>query len=726
GLPGLPQASIPAILTAAGTTAAFATVWAAHGLYGFLAPGTAFILLGLVALATLAAALLHGPALAGLGLVGAFVAPALIDSPEPNYWALYLYLAVVTAAAFALARMRLWRWLALTAIGFGFGWLLLGLGAPASSGPEVFFVLAGFTLAAALIVGGLFYGPDRPPETLDEVSAAAVGAYVAEAAILAIATRHDPAALIAFTLLAAATVAITWRTASAAVALPGAALLSALVIAEWAVRVRVPELIAPAGATAAAFPDPGSADVGMHLALGAALAALFGVSGFLAQGRYARALVPMLWAVSALVAPIAILVALYYRVAGFERSIPFAALALLLAALYATATELLSKREPRPGQAAAEALFAVGAIAGLALALTFALEQGWLTVALALMAPGIAMIAQKRPLPMLRWMVAGAAALVCARVVYEPQIVTNLGTTPIFNWLLWGYGVPALCFWVAGYLLRQRADDVPARMLDSAAILFTVLTVTLEIRHSVGGGNIYARNSGLAELGLQASTFLAMAIGLERLRGRTHSPVHNVGAVLIAAAALLVIVFGLLLAENPLGNNQPVGGRFFNLILLGYGLPAVLAVTLALIAKQTRPMPYRAVAAGAAVVLSIMYLTLEVRRLYQGPVIGLFGHPPGDAELWTYSAVWLGFGVLLLLVGILLRSQPARLASAAVILLTVVKVFVYDLAGIGGIWRSLSFIGLGLVLVGIGWLYQRLLFPPRPQAVAPIAAAAPT
>ena len=73
GISGLPTAHIPSILTAAGTTVAYADVYAAYALYGFLAPGSAFVLLGLVALATLAAALLHGPALAGLGLVGAYV-----------------------------------------------------------------------------------------------------------------------------------------------------------------------------------------------------------------------------------------------------------------------------------------------------------------------------------------------------------------------------------------------------------------------------------------------------------------------------------------------------------------------------------------------------------------------------------------------------------------------------------------------------------------------------
>ena len=71
----LPIANIPAILTAAGTAVAFATVYAAYALYDFLAPATAFVLLGLVALGTLAAALLHGPALAGLGIAAAFVTP---------------------------------------------------------------------------------------------------------------------------------------------------------------------------------------------------------------------------------------------------------------------------------------------------------------------------------------------------------------------------------------------------------------------------------------------------------------------------------------------------------------------------------------------------------------------------------------------------------------------------------------------------------------------------
>jgi uncharacterized membrane protein len=127
-------------------------------------------------------------------------------------------------------------------------------------------------------------------------------------------------------------------------------------------------------------------------------------------------------------------------------------------------------------------------------------------------------------------------------------------------------------------------------------------------------------------------------------------------------------------------------------------------------------MPYRVAAAATAVALSVLYLTLEVRTLYHGAVLTV--GPTSDVEQYTYSAVWLAYGVVLLLAGILLRSQPARLASAAVLILTIGKVFLYDMAGLTGIFRALSLIGLGVVLVGIGLLYQRLLFPPRPSAPA--------
>jgi uncharacterized membrane protein len=719
GFAGLPTAHIPSILTAAGTTVAYATVYAAYALYDFLNPGFAFAMLGAVALATLAAALLHGPALAALGLVGAYVTPFLVSSVEPNYWALYVYLAVVTAAAFALARLRLWRWLAFTAVAFGFFWMLPGIGVSqvVDLPAHLFHAVAGYALVAALIVSGLFYGPSSEPGKIDPVSTIALSINVFGALLLVLASGHDAAALTVFTALTVATLAIAWRTDAAAAAVPVAALLTYLVILRWALAPELAQLIAPPGAAGEAAPQPWRTDIGTHIALGFGFAALFGAGGYLAQGRSESPTVPILWSACAVATPLLILIALYWRIAGFERSIPFAGLALLLAALNGFATEELGKRAPRPGLAAAGALHAAGTVAALALALTFALERGWLTVALALMVPGIAWVAERRPLPMLRWLAAAIVVLVLIRIGWEPRIVgRDVGTTPIFNWLLYGYGVPAVSFWLGGHLLRRRADDQPSRMVEAAAILFTVLLAFVEIRHYVNGGEIYRYRTGLAEVALQVCVGLAIAIGLEHVRGRTGSIVHNAGAVVVAALTLFAIVAGLWMIANPMFTGEPVGGTFFNLVLLGYGLPALLAIVLALTTRGRRPAAYRTVAASAAVLLMLSYLTLEVRTLYHGPLLAR--GQTTDAEQYTYSVVWLGYGVALLLFGIWLRSQPARLASAAITLLTVGKAFLVDMADLTGVYRALSFIGLGLVLVSIGWLYQRLLFPARPNTQA--------
>ena len=334
------------------------------------------------------------------------------------------------------------------------------------------------------------------------------------------------------------------------------------------------------------------------------------------------------------------------------------------------------------------------------------------------MAAGIAYVEHKRPLPFLRWLVAAACALVVVRIAYDPRIVGGqLGATPIFNWLLWGYGVPALAFWTAGWLLRKRADDFPSRFADSLAILFTALFFSLQIRHYINGGDIYKDSAPLAELAMHVIVGLAMTIGLERTRIVTKNIVHDVGARIVAGLTLAAIVIGLLTAQNPYFTNEPVGGPFINLIMLGYLVPAILAGILAVIYQKTRNEGFRNAAAITSVVLAMAYLTLQVRRIYQGPELA-YGSI-SNQEQYTYSVVWLLFAVLLLLVGIVRQSKAVRLASAAVMLATISKVFFIDMANLTGVWRAFSFIGLGAVLVGIGLLYQRLLFPRSGVAKAP-------
>ena len=717
----LPIANIPAILTAAGTAVAFATVYAAYALYDFLAPATAFILLGMVALGTLAAALLHGPALAGLGIAAAFVTPVLVSSEKPDFWALYIYLAIVTAAAFGLARIRLWRWLAVTTIVFALLWTFPCLQCgPSMVGPHAFHVMAGFVLASLLVVCGFMFGPPADEGQIEPISSASLAAYLAGAAMIVLTSFHADTAIVVFALMVAATLFVAWRAPASTGAIGAAAVFVFVVFAEWAVRGNPDMLVLPGGPLPGIGPAATDSSVALHLITAAIFAAGFGAAGFLAQGRASSAIIPVVWSAAAVFTPLTLLIALYARIAHLDRSIPFAILAVILAAAYGAATEALARRINRQGLPISIALFATGALGALALALTFALEKGWLTIALALMSMATAWISMQRPIPFLRWLAAILAGIVVLRVGYEPRIVGDaVGTTPIFNWLLWGYGIPALSFWVGSHMLRRRGDDAPLRMVESAAILFTVLLAFMEIRHAVNGGNVYRVNTSLAEFALQVCVTLAMAIGLERLRMRTGSIVHNVGAVLLTVYAGAVTVFGLMLLETPILWPTDVGGVFINLLLLAYALPAVLALLLSYAVAGRRRAGYANTIAAGALILALTYVTFEIRRLYHGPVLTR-GETTG-LEQYTYSIAWLAFGVVLLGIGIVFNSQRARLASAAVIALTIMKAFLIDMSTLTGVYRALSFMCLGLVLVAIGWLYQRILFRRQASPPAPVA-----
>src|SRR5205807_3512193 len=184
-------------------------------------------------------------------------------------------------------------------------------------------------------------------------------------------------------------------------------------------------------------PAATDSSVSAHRITAVIFAVGFGAAGFLAQGRFDSAKITVSWAASGVFTPLALLIALYARIAHLDRSIPFAILAVILAAAYGAATEALARRHSRPGLPISTALFATGTLSALALALTFALEKGWLTIALALMSLGTAWISMQRPIPFLRWLAAIFAAIVAARIAYDPRIVGDaVGTTPIFNWLL--------------------------------------------------------------------------------------------------------------------------------------------------------------------------------------------------------------------------------------------------------------------------------------------------
>lgn len=173
------------------------------------------------------------------------------------------------------------------------------------------------------------------------------------------------------------------------------------------------------------------------------------------------------------------------------------------------------------------------------------------------------------------------------------------------------------------------------------------------------------------------------------------------------------------MGNNPMFREEVVkGGVVINALLLGYVLPALLCMVLSW--AWSRPQwtgrsegasgaRFLTFAAGAtAILLGFVYLALEAHVMVLGNESQTYFRSSNKS--YAISAVWLLYGLALLAGGIALRNRGARLGSAIIILIVTAKVFLIDMQDLEGVWRALSFIGLGATLIGIGLVYQRFLF----------------
>jgi uncharacterized membrane protein len=726
-------APVPSVLTGAGTVALFGSLYAAHALYGFIGPGPAFILMGIVGLATMFAAALHGPALAGLGLIGALGAPLLVNSAEPNPWPAVPFVAVVCASAYGLARLRRWLWLAsAAAIGAAIwqGLFLLRLDG-ANSIDFTLASLAHLVVETALLIVAFALAPHlrtlQSEQHTDRIASEALIACGAIACLALAVISHSagsgPGWIVAVALVVAmlGLTGIRLPAVASAGAAAGVVILAAL--ATWGTYSG---LIVDPYSFFAQFPtmDAERLFVGFGLIASLALGALCfwrllnpAPLSFVKSAIYAGA---------GALTPLGALSIIYLRLAHFENNTGLAAVAGGVAAAMAVGAAVFRQRrvaEEAPAVTLGIGALAAGAIAALSLGLVFELSEGTLTVALALAALGSAFVGDRLGIPALRWCVLGLGLAVAGRFVYEPRIVGDaLGKTILFNWLLFGYGVPALAFGLAARIMRRSGEDAPMRVAQALSILCCALLLTFELRHALNDGDPFAPMSGLIEQGLFAVVGILFSLVLMELNARRADPLYSFASLGFGALTLAQTIAGLLLWENPYFSGIGIkGGAWFNGLIPGYCLPALAALILAVRARGRPPEWRRKAAAAVAVALAFAYVNLELRRLFQGTPAIAYG-PTGDGELYAYSALWLGLGILLLAYGVISRSKPARLASAALVSLTVLKVFLVDLAGLEGVLRALSFLGLGAALIGIGLVYQKLVFARRPDEEAKAAA----
>jgi uncharacterized membrane protein len=122
--PAIPDRAAPA-LAAGGVAVLFGAAYGAGPLYSLVPPLAGFILLAAASLIGLAISLRHGQLVAAVGILGAFVTPALVQTQNPSLPGLFGYLLFVTATALGVLRYAAWVWLGWATTIAGAVWVLL-------------------------------------------------------------------------------------------------------------------------------------------------------------------------------------------------------------------------------------------------------------------------------------------------------------------------------------------------------------------------------------------------------------------------------------------------------------------------------------------------------------------------------------------------------------------------------------------------------------------------
>jgi uncharacterized membrane protein len=195
--------------------------------------------------------------------------------------------------------------------------------------------------------------------------------------------------------------------------------------------------------------------------------------------------------------------------------------------------------------------------------------------------------------------------------------------------------------------------------------------------------------------------------------------------------ALYLAVAARLLVNPEVLRYQPRGGPLLNWLLYTYGVPALACLLGArwlrhaerrrgdapafdVLSGDRRYTP--GVAAFLGLLLIFWLINLEIADFYSAGryvEIDLSRHLQRDL---TRSFAWGLYAIALLVVGMVRAERGLRIVALGFVMLTVGKVFVWDLGQLTGLYRILSFLALGASLIVVSLLYQR--FARRDEAPA--------
>ncbi|MCB9893033.1 MAG: DUF2339 domain-containing protein [Planctomycetes bacterium] len=682
-------------LAAAAVIDIYACLWAAVEVFELIPGWLGWLGMVATTIAAVGLSLRLGSLVAILGLIGAFLAPLLVGRHDPNPVGLFAYLLALQAGGQFVARRRRWVWVSAISLGAGALWVITQLaGGSGEAWPGLF--LLGST--------GVFVLPELlKPEAGKSGVAGIWAASLVGTLLLAIdlsVADYAPAHWVFLGLLASGVgvlglyrkehAPLTWVSFGVTLAM----MLSHGLHSDW---------------------TPGQ-DLALALGLGSVFAAIGYCGLWKNSGGRLYSLVG--------VAPAAFVVAVLPKLAPALSGTDWMFLLLAVGAGYWML--LLPAIMFRQGVARPQMdSLLVPALLLPAMAWPFGLDLQWCVMLWSAQLVGVLALDHLLGFDTIRWfgLLLIATLDLCLLSPLMLLMGSEMGSWPLINWPNAGYlGALGACLLARRF---QPAEPAVRSFLSISACLIVLAWSGMNIHHSANGGELLTTHVSAIEFSAHVLSVLLMASWL--LSRAPHMSAKNLDLELanlrglgvgLAMSALIGGAVILFTTANPWARHEVVGGTYvLNTILIGVGVPVLFMGLLSRLLGMRGYTQQRLVgwyATGAVIVLLTL---LEVRHLFHGPKLWLGA--AGQGEQYAYSLALALLAMLALGLGVRRDSRQLRVIALVGMLACSVKVFTYDMRQLQGILRVMSFLGLGVSLMALGYVYNRFGPKPRPVEVSP-------
>ena len=731
-------------VTAAGAVILYLSIYAAFGLYQLIRPDVALLFLALVvALAALLALRYESIIIALMGIIGAFLAPALLGADLPDVRLALAYILVVDVGILAISTFRNWRWFNLVGWAGTYGVFFFWTSRFSDYDPVMaqigltgmFLILAAATSLFHLLWRRTPGIPDLALMTLNAVAFFALTYHVLWD------DYREWFGLIAVGL--ALFYALVGFVAIRRPSTPAEMALFALPIAIVFLTIAVPLQLSGVWITVAWVAE-GAALVGTAFLLGRWQMRAFGL-GVLVIGLGHLVVIDLLWhggridldtfvpivnerfpimAAAVIAMYVAAFLYHYYREQReqWEEYVLWPLLGIANAlTVTALSLELVSYFDSR-SHADAGAAYRSAAQA------TDNVKYLSLTALWAIYAAILSAVGLWRRWHLVRWAGLALLALAVFKLIAVDTIAVipvTVGFIPVLNpHFLTGALVVALLSVLAWGFRRETLQSVGNERHAFLALVVSANFVALWVLNQEVIHYFDSRTAQLQpHLGFEyearvainakylAMTYLwaiygaaVIAVGL----WRRVPLVRLAGLAILALAALKLMAFDTFMTVLISQEFVPVLNPHF----LAFVLAIALMLGLAWWHRRARTDPSRFetyVIPGllvAANVIALWGLTLEAVRYFDARADRL-GTDTFGAQQLSLTVLWAVYAVGVIGAGIARQSSRIRLAGIALLAVPLVKLFGFDVFLLEREYRVAAFVTLGVLMLGTGLVYQR-------------------